>query len=106
MAIYYTVRNSELVRIKNVPIPIFMRCFPKFIIGMLREFIYFAIKHKNLAIYLIAKRDTIRLLPKMLRKRAMVMKNKKVSNRYLLNMMTPVWERDFIATKIKKVLYA
>ncbi len=106
MAVYYTLRNSELVRIKNTPIGVFIKCLPEFFIGVIIEFIYFAIKHKNMALYLKAKRDAIRLLPKMLKKRTMIMKNKKVSNRYILSVMTPVWQKDFLITKIKKFLYA
>ena len=33
MAVYYSLRNSELVRIKNVPFGVFLRCFPEFILG-------------------------------------------------------------------------
>jgi hypothetical protein len=106
MAIYYTLRNSELVRIKNVPLAVFVKCFPEFIIGLLTELIYFAIRHKRLRLYFKAKVDAIRMLPKMLKKRSVIMKNRKVSNQYLLNIMTPVWQRDFLMTKVKKFLYA
>jgi hypothetical protein len=106
MAVYYTLRTSEFVRIKNVPLGVFIRCFPEFIIGILTEFIYFAIKHKQLRLYLKAKIDAIRMLPKMLKKRAVIMKKRKVSHRYLLNMMTPVWQKDFLISKIKKFLQA
>jgi GT2 family glycosyltransferase len=103
-AVYYALRNSELVRMKNVPLAIFLRCFPELIIGMLTEFIYFAIKHKRLRLYLKAKVDAIRMLPKMLRKRPMIMKNRKVSHRDLLSVMSCVWQKDFLITKIKKFL--
>lgn len=106
MAIYYTLRNSEFVRMKNISLGIFIRCLPEFLIGVLTEFIYFAIKHKRLGLYFKAKMDAIRLFPRMLKKRAMVMKNKKVNNRYLLTIMTSVWQKDFLITKIKKFLYA
>jgi GT2 family glycosyltransferase len=106
MAIYYTLRNSEFVRIKNIPFGIFIRCLPEFLIGALTEFIYFAIKHKRLRLYFKAKIDALSMFPRMLKKRAVIMKNRKVTHRYLLKMMTPVWERDFMVTKIKKILYA
>jgi GT2 family glycosyltransferase len=106
IAIYYTLRNSEFVRIKNVPLAIFIRCFPEFVIGMLTEFIYFAIKHRRLRLYFKAKMDAIRMLPRMLKKRAVIMKSRKVGHGYLLNMITPVWQKDFLMTKIKKFLYA
>jgi hypothetical protein len=105
-AVYYALRNSELVRIKNIPFAIFIRCFPQFTIGMLTEFIYFAIKHKHLRLYFKAKIDAIRMFPRLLKKRAAIMKNRKVSNKYLLSIMTPVWQKDFLVTKIKKFLHA
>jgi GT2 family glycosyltransferase len=105
MAVYYTLRNCEFVRIKNIPLGVFIRCLPGFVIGVLMEFIYFAMKHKRLRLYFKAKMDAIRFLPGMLKKRAVIMKNKKVSNQYLLKIMTPVWQKDFLRTKIKKFLY-
>jgi len=106
MAIYYTLRNSEFVRIKNIPFGVFIRCLPEFLIGALTEFIYFAIKHKRLRLYFKAKMDAIRMLPRMLKKRAVIMKSRKVGHGYLLDMITPVWQKDFLMTKIKKFLYA
>lgn len=105
-AVYYTLRNSEFVKMKNVPLAIFLRCFPELIIGMLTEFIYFAIKHKRLRLYFKAKLDALRMLPKMLKKREAILRNRKVTNRYLLNIMTPVWQKDFLMSKIKKFLHA
>ena len=106
MAVYYTLRNSEFVRMKNIPLSIFIRCFPEFIIWTLTEFTYFVIKHKRLRLYFKAKSDAIIMLPRMLKKRAMIMKNRKVSYKYLLNIMTPLWQKDFLLTKIKKFFYA
>ena len=105
MAVYYTLRNSEFVRIKNVPFSVFLRCFPEFIIGMITEFIYFAIKHRRLRLYFKAKMDVLRMLPKMLKKRAVIMRNKKVNKSYLLSIITPIWQKDFLMLKIKKLLY-
>lgn len=104
-AIYYALRNSEFVRIKNISISLFLRFMPEFILGMVSEFIYFAIKHRRPMLYFKAKIDVIRILPKMLKKRGVIMKNRKVNNQYLLNIMTPVWQKDFLITKIKKFLH-
>jgi GT2 family glycosyltransferase len=106
MAVYYTLRNSEFVRMKNIPLAIFIRHFPEFIIGMLTEFIYFVIKHRHPILYFKAKIDAIRMLPGMLEKRAVIMKNRKVSYKYLLSMMTPIWQKNFLLTKIKKFLHS
>jgi hypothetical protein len=105
-AIYYSLRNSELVRIKNIPFRVLLRCAPDVLIGALAEFVYFAIKHKQVKLYLKAKLDAFRLFPKMLRKRTVIRKNKKISNRDLLNLLTPIWRKDFILAKLKKLLYA
>jgi GT2 family glycosyltransferase len=106
MAVYYTLRNSEFVRTKNIPLAIFIRCFPEFVIGILTEFFYFVIKHKRLRLYLKAKIDVIRMLPTMLKKRSIIMKNRKVNYKYLLNIMTPIWQKSFFLKKIKKFLYS
>jgi GT2 family glycosyltransferase len=105
-AIYYTVRNSEWVRIKNIPFGVLLKCIPDFLVGTLTEFLYFAVKHKHLKLYLKAKLDTIRMLSRISKKRAMIMRNKKVSNQYLLNLMTPIWQKAFLMTKIRKFFQA
>jgi GT2 family glycosyltransferase len=105
MAIYYSLRNSELVRVKNVPFEVFIRCLPEFIIGMIVEFIYFAVKHRKLGLYVRSRIDAVRLLPKMIEKRRLIMKTRRVSNDYLLRMMTPIWSRNFLRTKLKKIIY-
>lgn len=105
MAVYYGLRNSEFVKIKNVPLSVFLKCLPEFIIGTITEFIYFIIKHRRLRLYFKAKMDVLQMLPKMLRKRTEILKNRKISNRYLLSIMTPVWQGDFLKAKIKKLFY-
>jgi GT2 family glycosyltransferase len=105
IAVYYTLRNSEFVRIKNVPFSVFLRCLPEFIIGTITEFIYFTIKHRRLRLYFKAKADVLRMFPEMLKKRAVIMRNKKVNYSYLLSIITSIWQKDFLMSKIKKLLY-
>jgi len=101
---YYTLRNSEFVKIKNIPSGILIRCLPEFLIGVLTEFIYFAIRHRSLRLYFKAKLDALRILPGMLKKRAVIMKKRKVDNKYLLKLMTPVWQKEFLRARIKKCI--
>jgi len=103
--VYYALRNSELVRIKNVPLALFLNYFPEFIMGMVTEFIYFAIKHKRLTSYFKAKIDAIRMLPVMLKKRRMNLKGAKVDNRALRAIMTPVFERNYLGKRLKKLFF-
>jgi GT2 family glycosyltransferase len=105
-AIYNALRNSELVRIKNIPISLFLRCSLEFLCGVITEFTFFAIKQRRPILYFKSKIDAVRMLPRMLKKRSVIMKNRKVSNAYLLSIMTPVWKKKFLATKIKKFLRA
>jgi GT2 family glycosyltransferase len=104
-AVYYSLRNSEFVRIKNIPFGVIQRCLAELCIATLLEILYFGLKYKKLNLYFRAKVDALKMLPKMLQKRKLIMKNRKADNRDLLNLMTPVWEKDFLKSKIDKFLY-
>ena len=105
LAVYYTVRNSELVRIKDMPCRVFLRCLPSFLAGMLTEFVLFGIRHRRPGLYLKAKSDALRLLPRMFKKRSDIMKKRKVSDAYIRSLMTSVWERQFLRAKFKRLLH-
>lgn len=105
MGVYHTIRNRDLVRIKDVPTGILLRCFPQFVISIIAEFIYFVLKYGKLRLYMRAKKDVIRMLPGMMKKRSLILKQQKVSNDYLVGIMTPLWKKGFINSKLKKILY-
>lgn len=105
IATYYTLRNSEFVRIKNIPLAIFLRCLPEFVFGEILDIIYFALKHWRFRTYIKAKIDVFKSLRKTLKKRKDIMKRiKKVDNKYLYGIMTPVWNKKFLTSKIRKFL--
>jgi GT2 family glycosyltransferase len=104
-AVYYTLRNSEFVRIKNMPCGVFLRCLPAFILGMITEFIYFSIKHRKFLIYCRAKRDALAMLPVMLKKRKAIMHGKAVPDNYLINIMSSAFARDFFKAKLRKLIH-
>lgn len=106
IAVYYTLRNSEFVRVKNLPIGVLLKCLPELIIGAVTEFIYFGLKHKNFILFFRAKIDALRGLPGMRKKRAEIMKNRRASTKYLLSVMTSVWQTDFLKSKINKFFHA
>jgi GT2 family glycosyltransferase len=101
-AIYYSLRNSELTRLKNAPVGLFLRCIPSYAFGIIIEFLFFAVKHKKFSVYVKAKWDAIKFLPNMLRKRRIIMENKKVNNKYLYRIMTPFWHKEFFISKARK----
>lgn len=104
MAVYYTVRNSELTKIKNMPLGLFMRLLFQFILGEAAEFLYFAVKHRRLGVYLKAKLDVLKHLPGVIRKRRAVMAMKKVPDEYILSIMTPASGRQFFRMKLDKFM--
>lgn len=104
-AVYYTLRNSEFVRIKNIPFSLFLKCLPAFLLGMVSEYFYFVLKHRHPFIYCKAKIDALRMLPVMLKKRKEIMKQRKVSSHDLKKIMTPVLEPKFLRNKIRKLIF-
>ena len=103
IAVYYTLRNSEFVRIKNVPFQLFLRTLPAFILGTIFEFVYFVIRHRKFKLYAKAKIDAVKSAKIMRARRANIMAMKKVSDEYLRSIVTPVWEREFFLKKLKKL---
>jgi GT2 family glycosyltransferase len=104
-AMYYTMRNSELVRIKNIPVTLFLRYLPWFILGMVSEFLYFAVKHRHLNRYFRAKLDAIKMLPVMLKKRRVNMRAMKISSKDLMKIITPVLDKGFLKNKLNKLIF-
>jgi len=103
-AVFYSIRNSDLVRIKNIPLGLFVRCFPAYITASFLEFLFFAFRHRRPGLYLRAQIDAMRLIPKMLKKRSHILPARKVGNSYLRGLMTPVMDRDFFRAKAGKFL--
>jgi GT2 family glycosyltransferase len=105
MQVYFTTRNSELVRVKNVPLSVFIRCFPAYLAYEFAEFFYFAVRHRRLGLYFKAKLDVLRLLPKMLQKRKEIMQKKRVGDSYISSLMTSIWQRSYFRCKIRKLFF-
>ena len=102
--VYYSLRNVELVKIKNVPLKLFIVYMPGILISYVTEFYYFVLRHKKLKIYLRAKVDALKLLPKMLKKRKMAFKIKKTNDKYISNLLIPIFNKEFLKIKVKKFL--
>lgn len=103
MQVYFGVRNAELVRLKNVPLTVFMRCLPAYLAGEVAEFLYFAGKQRKPGLYFKAKLDVLRLLPEMLKKRKTIIQGKKVDAGYILGLVTSLWQRSYFKCKAKKL---
>ena len=101
-AVYFSLRNSEFVRIKNIPLALFLTCLPLYAVGTILDFLYFSVKHGKPLLYIKAKIDVVKMMKMMLIKRRKIMNMKKVDNKYLYELMTPVWKREFFLAKLKK----
>lgn len=106
IAVYYSLRNCELVRIKNLPFEIFVKYLPFLFFSEFLDFLYFVFKHRKAKLYLKAKFDALRLMPSMLKKRKAIMDRKKISNRHFKELMTPLFDKNFFLTKMKKFFKA
>jgi GT2 family glycosyltransferase len=106
VAVYYTLRNTEFVRIKNMPLSLIVRSLPLLAAGMFSEFLYFAVKHGKLILYLKAKRDAIKGLKKMLHKRKHIREMTRVNTKYLYSLLTPVMNRAFLLPRVKKFFFS
>lgn len=105
IAVFYTLRNAEFVKIKNVPVLLFLKYLPQFAVGLITEFFYFALRHKRFRLYLRAKLEVLRMLPTMWGKRRAIMRDKRVSNQYLSDAFSPVLKKDFLKTKLRKLFF-
>ncbi|MBI5074866.1 MAG: glycosyltransferase family 2 protein [Nitrospirae bacterium] len=103
LAVYYTLRNSELVRLKNVPACLFFRCSPACIIGMIADFLFFAVRYRKVKLYMQAKSDVLKNLRLIGGSRKKIMQLKKADISYLHRMMTPVWSKEFFRQKAGKL---
>jgi hypothetical protein len=103
--VYYTLRNSYFVKIKNAPLGLLVACFIEIMFTILVEFIYFVFKHRQRKLYFKAIFDTIAILPRLMSKRRANMKYRATTNRYLLEMMTPVLTKKVLRAKLRKFLH-
>lgn len=105
LAVYHSVRNVEYVRLKNVPWGVALRLAPQIAAGQLAEFIYFALRHRRPLVYLAAKRDALRAVPRLLRQRAAVMRDRTLDDDGVRRLLTPALSGDFLKAKAAKLLF-
>ena len=75
------------------------------VVGAIMEFLYFAIKHGKSRLYCRAKYDVLKNFSKMMIKRKAIMKKKRVNDKYIYSLIAPLWEKDFLKRKLKKIIY-
>jgi len=102
---YYTLRNTELVRIKNIPAVLFLMYFPVFLMYQMLEFFFFVLRHRSPTIYMRAKMDVIKMVPAMWRKRSFIQKSRRVSLKKLRSCFTPLLDKKSLLTKGRRMIF-
>ena len=102
--VYYHTRNLEFVWLKNMPTAL-MICYAHHkLFQELGAFCYLCLRHGKWFPFFRAKRDALKMLPIMLRKRRNVQRQRRVSNAYLKSMLTSVFNKDWLHRKLVQLV--
>jgi GT2 family glycosyltransferase len=104
--VYYHTRNLEFVWIKNMPFEIMLRCAHHKVIQEFGSFFYLCIRHGKWIPFFRAKRDALRMLRVMLKKRAKIQSRKRVPNRYIRSVLTSMFTLSFLRQKLQQLIYS
>ena len=102
--VYYHTRNLEFVWIKNMPFAIMLRFAHHKIIQELGALCYLCLRHGKWGAYFRAKRDALKMLPIMLKKRARIQARRRVPNRYVRSVLTSMFTFNFFRQKVKQLI--
>ena len=97
--VYYHTRNLEFVWIKNMPLGLMLRFVHHKIIQEIGSFCYLCLRHMKWRAFFRAKRDALKMLPVMLRKRKQIQKRRRVSNDYIRELLTSVFSLAMVRQK-------
>jgi GT2 family glycosyltransferase len=102
--VYYHTRNLEFVWIKNMPFRLMLRFAHHKVIQELGSFFYLCLRHGKWGPFFRAKRDALRMLPVMLKKRGEIQAGKRVANRYVRSVLTSMFTFGFFRQKLKQLI--
>jgi hypothetical protein len=67
-------------------------------------FCYLCLRHRHWAAFCRAKRDALKMLPRMLQKRREIQRQRRVSNKYIKSMLTSVFDTEWLGRKFWQLL--
>ena len=102
--VYYHTRNLEFVWIKNMPTGLMLRFAHHKIIQELGSFCYLCLRHMKWRAFFRAKRDALKMLPVMLKKRKQIQERRRVSNNYIRRLLTSVFSLAMIWQKFVQLV--
>jgi GT2 family glycosyltransferase len=102
--VYYHTRNLEFVWIKNMPFETMLRFAHHKVIQELGAFCYLCLRHGKWGPFFRAKRDALKMLPVVLKKREKIQARKRVPNSYVRSMLTSMLTFSFFRQKMKQLI--
>jgi GT2 family glycosyltransferase len=102
--VYYHTRNLEFVWLKNMPTGLMLRFAHHKLIQVLGSFFYLCLRHGKWKAFFRGKRDALRLFPRMLKKRRAIQRKRKVSNKVIKSLLTPIFSKELIGQKIQQFI--
>jgi GT2 family glycosyltransferase len=102
--VYYHTRNLEFVWIKNMPTGLILRFAHHKIIQELGSFCYLCLRHLKWRAFFRAKRDALRMLPVMLKKRKQIQERRRVSNSCIRRLLTSVFSLAMFRQKFVQLV--
>lgn len=102
--VYYHTRNLEFVWTKNMPAGLMLRFAHHKLFQEIGSFCYLCLRHGKWTPYFRAKRDAIKMLPRMWKKRRAIQARRRVSNSYLRSLMTSMFTLEFARQKIRQMI--
>lgn len=103
--VYHHTRNLEFVWIKNMPTGLILRFVHHKLIQELGSFCYLCLRHAKWKPFFRAKLDALRMLPSMLEKRRDVQRRKRVSDRYIKGILTPIYSKELMRQKVRQFIW-
>ena len=103
--VYYHTRNLELVWMKNMPGGLILRFLHHKLIQEVAAFGYLCLRHGRWKPFFRAKRDVIRMLPNLSKKRREVQRRRRVSNKYLKRIFTPILDKEYLVRKVCQFIH-
>lgn len=100
LQVYYHTRNLEFVWIKNMPVGLMLRFAHHKLMQEFGAFCYLCLRHTKWRAYFRAKRDALKMLPTMLKKRAQIQRRRRVPNRYIKELLTSVFAPELVRQKV------
>jgi GT2 family glycosyltransferase len=103
LAIYYNVRNSDFVWIKNLPLSLLVRYLHHKLLAEWGALLYFGFRRKRFGLFFRAKMDGLRMLSKMIGKRRKIQAARKIPVSVLATLLTPTWSPEYTQSRIRKL---